>query len=93
MAYFCLHASRLYCQITKFLEESLHVAHLQQSVRSLCEMVQFPEEKELGSFIFEEEDLQEKLRKDVRACRAAFASKFKQTIPILDRDGRLVLRE
>ena len=28
VAYFCLHASRLFCQITKFKEESLHVVHV-----------------------------------------------------------------
>ena len=36
VAYFCLHASRLYHQIKAFNMESMHTAQVHQSVRDLC---------------------------------------------------------
>ena len=62
VAYFCLHASRLFHQIKAF-NESMHTTpQVQQSVRELCMATQAPEEEERGFFMFQEEDLLERLR-------------------------------
>lgn len=57
VAYFCLHASRLFIQISTFMQESLHVTKAMQSQRKLCVPTQFPEEPEREQFLFQGEDL------------------------------------
>ena len=52
VAYFCLHASRLFIQTASFMQESLHVTKAMQSQRKLCVGSQFPEEPEREQFIF-----------------------------------------
>ena len=46
VAYFCLHASRLYLQLVVFMQDSLHVTKGTVSSKKLCVGSQFPEEPE-----------------------------------------------
>ena len=42
--------------------ESMHTAQVHQSVRDLCVATQTPEEDEKGVFMFQEEDLLERIK-------------------------------
>ena len=64
---------------------------MQQSVRTLCEATQFPEELPSAKFVFDGECLQEKLQSDIRACKDAYEKDFKHPIPVIDNSGKLVL--
>ena len=93
VAYFCLHASRLFIQTASFLQESLHVTKTSVSQRKLCVGSQFPEEPDREQFIFQGRDLFGKLREDVQNCHDAFQDFFKTGIPLLDIDGKLVTQK
>ena len=54
---------------------------------------QTPEIDEMGQFMFEGENLLERIRQDVVKCREKYSSEFKQTIPLIDKEGRLVEKE
>ena len=90
VAYFCLHASRLYIQVASFMQESLHVSKQHQSSRKLCIASQCPEEPEREQFIYQGKDLFTSLREDVRACKDVYQDFFKTAIPLLDENGKLV---
>ena len=90
VAYFCLHASRLYIQVASFIQESLHVSKQHQSSRKLCIASQCPEEPEREQFTYQGKDLFKTIRDDVIACRDVYQDYFKTSIPLLDEDGKLV---
>ena len=52
VAYFCLHASRLFIQVATFMQEALHVTKETQSQRKLCFASQFPEEPVGVQFVY-----------------------------------------
>jgi len=72
------------------MQESLHVTKAMQSQRKLCIPTQFPEEPDREQFLFNGEDLFERLRRDVADAQYAYQDTFKTPIPILDIDGKLV---
>ena len=43
--------------------------------------------------MFEGENLLERIRQDVVKCREKYSSEFKQAIPLIDKEGRLVEKE
>ena len=90
VAYFCLHASRLFIQTATFMQESLHVTKGTQSARKLCVGSQFPEEPERDPFMFFGQDLFKKLRDDVALCKEVYQDYFKTSIPLIDVDGKLM---
>lgn len=91
VAYFCLHASRLFIQVATFMQDSLHVAKPSNaSQRRLCVASQFPEEPQREPYLFMGQDLFGRLREDVKQVREAFQDYFKTQIPIIDVDGKLV---
>ena len=91
VAYFCLHASRLFIQVATFMQDSLHVAKPSNaSSRKLCVASQFPEEPPREPYLFMGQDLFAKVREDVKQVREAFQDYFKTQIPLIDIDGKLV---
>jgi len=61
-----------------------------QSQRNLCVGSQFPEEPPREQFIFQDKDLFQTLKDDVKNVKEAYQDFFKTPIPYLDDDGKLV---
>ena len=72
VAYFCMHACRVYSMIISFLNDSLHVVNQQQSVRKLCVMTQTPEEVDQQVFLYNGSDYLERLIEDVRSTKTVY---------------------
>ena len=73
--------------------ESMHTAQVHQSVRTMCMATQTPETDEIGTFMFEGENLLERVRQDVLRCREKYADEFKNPIPLINKQGKLVAKE
>ena len=91
VAYFCMHACRLYTLIRAFNNECLIVVNQEQSVRKLCVMTQAPEEDlDHKTFNYGGSDYLEKLIEDVKSTKQAYQDQFKESIPVLTKTGKLV---
>ena len=54
---------------------------------------QTPEADEIGNFMFEGENLLYRVRQDVIRCREKYADEFKNPIPVIDKQGKLVTKD